>query len=252
MVSSLPRTIAVTLLSWLAVAAPASAAEALVAVAANFSAIAAELASGFESGSDHRLVLTSGSTGKLYAQIINGAPYDLFLAADRARPAKLASDGLTSDGPITYARGRLGVWIRGAVVPAGAEVPVDRLTGLRRVALANPSLAPYGSAAMDVIDHLAVRDTLTGRLAYGENVAQAFAMVASGAADGGIVAWSLIVEGGKTGQSWPVPGDWHRPIEQDAVLLRHGAENPAARAFYDFLGSAAGRGIIENSGYLLP
>jgi len=240
------------LLSWIALAAPASAAEALVAVAANFSAIAAELASDFESESGHRLVLTSGSTGKLYAQIINGAPYDLFLAADQARPAKLAGNGHISEGPVTYARGRLGVWIRDAEVPPGPEVPIDRLTGLRRVALANPSLAPYGVAALDVIDHLALRETLAGRLAFGENVAQAFAMVASGAADGGIVAWSLIADGGKAEESWPVPEAWHRSIDQDAVLLRHGADNPAARAFFFYLRSASGQTIIENSGYLLP
>jgi molybdate transport system substrate-binding protein len=249
MLSSIRRTLAALLA--LTCPLPATAEEALVAVAANFAGTATELASRFEAESGHGLVITSGSTGKLYAQIVNGAPYDLFLAADKARPRKLRTDGLTGAGPVTYARGQLGIWIRDRTDPDEGGY-TGSLTELRRIALANPALAPYGEAAMDVIDRLAIRHKLAGRLAFGENVGQAFAMVASGAADGGILSWSLILDAGTESQSWLVPADWHRPIEQDAVLLRSGEDNPAARAFFEYLTSEAGRAIIEQNGYLLP
>ena len=245
-----PRRIYTALLTTtLIFATPARGAEALVAVAANFTAIAEILAAGFETGSGHRLVLTSGSTGKLYAQIVNGAPYDVFLAADRERPAKLAAAGVTEGSPVTYARGRLGIWIPGH--PLSTD-PIRQLAGLRRIALANPALAPYGAAAVDVLERAQRSGTLNDRLAYGENVAQAYAMVASGAAEAGIVAWSTLIDGGKSKQSWQVPPDWHRPIDQDAVLLRHGAGNPAANAFFSYLSSPAARIVIEESGYLPP
>ena len=228
----------------------ATAAEALVAVAANFRATAEALATAFESGSDHELIIISGSTGKLYTQIVSGAPFDVFLAADSERPEKLHAAGGSVGAPRTYASGRLGIWIRGE--PASGQTHVDRLTDLRRIALANPSLAPYGSAALAVIDRLAIRDALEGRLAFGENVAQAYALVAAGAAEGGLIAWSLLKDGGKTAESWPVPTTWHAPIDQDAVLLRHGATNSAAVAFYDYLYSGTARTLIHERGYALP
>ncbi len=247
--NSLPRALTFLLFATFPFATQARAAEALVAVAANFVAIAETLAGDFEKGTGHRLVLTSGSTGKLYAQIVNGAPYDLFLAADRLRPERLADAGLTAAGPITYARGRLGIWI-----PAhtGAADPIEKLSGLRRIALANPALAPYGAAAMEVIERVHPPGIPNDRLAFGENVAQAYAMVASGAADAGVVAWSTLVDAGKDGQSWQVPADWHGPIEQDAVLLRRSADNPAAQAFFAYLTSAAARALIDDGGYLPP
>ena len=163
--------------------APAAGKEkALVAVAANFKSIAESLATEFQATSGHEVVLVSGSTGKLYTQITNGAPFHIFLAADSERPARLYAEGISLGPPRTYATGRLGIWIRDS---ASGENHSERLADLRRVALANPSLAPYGSAAMDVVDQLALRDRLEGRLAYGENVAQAYALVAAGAADGG-------------------------------------------------------------------
>lgn len=241
------RFVAVLLAMTTVIAAPARAAEALVAVAANFVAIAETLVQDFETDSGHRLVLTSGSTGKLYAQIVNGAPYDLFLAADRERPAKLTDAGLTEGDPATYARGRLGIWIPGQIA-----VPSPALTDLNRVALANPALAPYGVAAMDVLHRLDPAQALKGRLVYGENVAQAYAMVASGAAQAGVVAWSTLMDAGAAAESWQVPADWHQPIDQDAVLLSRGAGNEAARAFFVYLFSPAARTVIESRGYLTP
>ena len=227
-----------------------AAAKALVAVAANFKNTADVLAARFEATSGHEVVLVSGATGKLYTQIRNGAPFDLFLAADTERPQLLASSGDSPAAPRTYASGRLGLWVRGA--HPNPDDPAGSLTGLRRVAIANPSLAPYGVAAMAVIDQLALREHMEGRLAYGENVAQAYALIAAGAAEGGLIAWSLLNEGGRSAESWPVPTAWHPAIDQDAVLLNHGAENPAAVAFFDYLYSPAAREIIRERGYVVP
>lgn len=229
----------------------AAAGEALIAVAANFAAPAAQLKAAFEADQDFRLVLSTGSTGKLYAQIRHGAPYDAFLAADTVRPAILEEEGLAVSGSrFSYARGRLGIWIQGSSGDIDNH-PV-RLAGLKRVALANPRLAPYGVAAMNVLDHLGVRAQLADRLVLGENVAQAYAMVASGAAQGGLLGWSLILAGGAEEQSWQVPESWHLPVEQEAVLLNHGQHNTAAIAFLDYLRSAPGRDIIRTLGYSVP
>ena len=161
-----------------------------------------------------------------------------------------ARSGDSPKAPRTYASGRLGIWVRGA--HPNPEDPAESLTDLRRIAIANPSLAPYGVAAMAVIDQLALRELMEGRLAYGENVAQAYALIAAGAAEGGLIAWSLLSEGGRSAETWPVPTAWHPPIDQDAVLLNHGADNPAAVAFFDYLYSPAARDIIRERGYVVP
>ncbi len=241
------RRLLPALLALLAIQCSAARADqALIAVAANFKATAEALVAEFEASSDHELIIVSGSTGKLYTQIVNGAPYDVFLAADSERPMKLHEAGASVHPPRTYASGQIGIWIRGS---SASDQHTDRLIDLRRIALANPSLAPYGAAAIEVIDRLTIRDKLADRLAYGENVAQAYALVAAGAAEGGLIAWSLLSDGGKIGESWRVPTDWHAPIDQDAVLLPHGAENPAAIAFYDYLYSADARALIQSRGY---
>ena len=242
------RQLLPALLACLLFQSPSAVADkALIAVAANFKATAEHLAAEFQMRSGHELVLISGSTGKLFTQITNGAPFHVFLAADRERPERLHAAGNTTSPPRTYASGQLGIWIRGKSAADGQHAA--RLIGLRRVALANPSLAPYGSAAMEVIDHLAGRDQLDGRLAYGENVAQAYALVASGAAEAGLLAWSLLQDGGRTAESWRVPQAWHTPIDQDAVLLRASAGNEAAAAFFEYLFSPAARALIESRGY---
>lgn len=229
----------------------AGAAEALIAVAANFAAPAAELKTAFEAAYDHRLVLTSGSTGKLYAQIRNGAPFDVFLAADTARPARLEEETAAVAGSrFTYARGRIGIWIPGAT--GDTRNHPTRISSLNRVALANPALAPYGAAAINVLDHLSIHAELGCRLAMGENVAQAYAMVASGAAQGGLVAWSMILAGDTASESWLVPESWHQSVDQDAVLLMHGRSNDAAMAFLQYLRSPTARTFIQSLGYSVP
>ena len=246
------RCLSPALLALLLLFAPAAqAGKALVAVAANFKTTAEVLAADFEAASGHELVLISGSTGKLFTQISNGAPFDVFLAADALRPLKVAQAGGSVLPPKTYASGRLGIWIRGAQ-PDASMPPTDRLITLRRVALANPKLAPYGAAAIEVIAELGIEPELRDRLAFGENVAQAYALIAAGAAEGGLIAWSLLMDGGRLAESWPVPTDWHSPIDQDAVLLNHGAGNPAAQGFFEYLDSPAAREVIRARGYVLP
>ncbi|MGD8833142.1 MAG: molybdate ABC transporter substrate-binding protein [Pseudomonadales bacterium] len=231
----------------LLVPVPGAAAEALLAVAANFTPVAVTLKGRFESHSAHTIAIASGSTGKLYAQIVNGAPYDAFLAADRRRPALLEEQGIGVPGSrFTYAIGRLGIWIPGSEEP---QHNPERLGSLRRVAIANPQLAPYGAAAEQVIARLGLAGTLQGRIAVGENVAQAYAMVASGAADGGLVAWSHLLAGGKVGEAWRVPAAWHEPIAQDALLLDNGAGNAAARDFLAYLQTEDALAVIRAAGY---
>lgn len=227
--------------------------EALIAVAANFVPAAIELAQDFETQTDHRLELAAGSTGKLYAQIVHGAPFDILLAADQARPIRLEEEHLAVHGTrFTYASGQLALWVPGAVHPA--EIMMDEgkarilLDNAKRLAIANPELAPYGSAAVEVLRHLSGEAIPADRIVKGENVAQAYAMVASGAADAGLVALSHLRARGDDGW-WPVPAHWHGSIDQDAVLLIHGKSNPAAKAFLDYLKSDDARVRIVELGF---
>lgn len=229
----------------------ARAGEALVAVATNFLTTAQTLAADFEATTDHRITLASGATGTLFAQIRRGAPFDLFLAADHDRPAQLAAEGL-AEPPVIYATGTLTLW----------SADPDRITGPdsltetppRRFAIANPDLAPYGAAAQDAIAALGWSETLEGRIVRGENVGQAFAMIATGNAEVGLIATSALhmPRTGPRGSHWPVPPGTHRPIQQAAVLTPRGAANPAARAFLDHLTSPKAAALIAASGYLAP
>jgi len=226
--------------------------EATVAVAANFAPVLEELRLRFESSSPHVLRIVSGSTGKLYAQIVNGAPFDLFLAADVERPRLLEESGYGVAGSrFTYATGRLAAW------SADAELIGDDLAStlgqqrLRRLAIANPALAPYGAAAREVIDALGMSGPLDGRLVMGENVTQAFTLAATGNADIGIVALStvLLSRGRRPGGYLEIPISLHGPIRQDALVLAHGRANEAALAFVRFLKTDAVREEIAAFGY---
>lgn len=236
---------------WLLAAAPARAEEALVAVAANFADPAERLAESFEGETGHRIRLATGSTGRLYAQIVQGAPFDVFLAADRARPARLVEEGLAVPETLrTYAVGRLALWSR----EDGPASPLERLRAgdYRRLALASPDLAPYGAAAMQSLERLGVLETARERLVFGENVSQAYAFVATGNADLGLVALAQVrrPEASEVeGEFETVPMDWHAPIRQDAVLLRHGAENAAALAWLDYLAGPEAQAILAAYGY---
>ncbi|MDZ7767931.1 MAG: molybdate ABC transporter substrate-binding protein [Woeseiaceae bacterium] len=197
--------------------------------------------------SGRRIDITTGATGKLYAQITNGAPFDALLAADVERPERLAASGAGLAGTVfIYARGRLALWsaVPGAIPAAGDRYL--RALDYRRLAVANPDLAPYGLAARQVLQSLAVWDAVQARIVTGENVGQAHAMVATGNADAGLVALAdvLRLPDERSGSYWLVPAHLHEPIEQAAVLLRHGEDNPAAREFLDYLQTPEARTMI--------
>jgi len=241
-------TIAVLLLLCLLIAPSAQAERIRVAVASNFAGAAQRVAETFEQASGHTIELVAGSTGKHYAQIVNGAPFDVLLAADRARPERLEQDGHAVPGSrVTYALGRLVLWSPDAErVDAAGEVL--RRGDYRHLALANPRLAPYGQAARETLGHMGLLQVLEERLVYGENVGQAFAFVESGAAELGFVALSQVRQYGD-GSTWIVPDVYHGAIEQQAVLLR---DSVAATEFLDFLTGDAGVRIIVEAGYGAP
>ncbi len=222
-----------------------------VAAASNSRGVLQELAQRFEENTGHEPVLIFGSTGKHYAQIVNGAPFDVFLAADAERPQKLEAAGLTVEGTrFTYALGRLVLWSTddGLVDPDGQILAT---AGFRRLAIASPGLAPYGRAAMEAIDKLGHRERVEGKLVMGENVGQAFQFVVSGNAELGLVAWSQLQQGDRPiqGSSWRVPESLHSPIEQQAVQLRSGE---AAESFLVFLRSEKAFEILRAYGYGVP
>ncbi|HMA12404.1 MAG TPA: molybdate ABC transporter substrate-binding protein [Steroidobacteraceae bacterium] len=230
-------------------ALPAYADQAQVAVASNFAAPMKILATQFQRATGHMLVLSTGATGKFYAQIKNGAPFDVLLAADDEVPARLEREG-AGNGRFTYAIGRLVLWSpqSGLIDGTSAVLTQNRF---RRLAVANPKLAPYGAAAGEVLARLGLADAVHGKLVIGENIAQTYQFVASGNADLGFVALSQVMQddNSASGSAWIVPNDLHAPIRQDAVLLNHGANNAAARALLDYLKSPPARAVIKRYGY---
>ena len=249
---TLQRTLALTLVLALSPGI-AAAEEAQLAVAANFAAPAKQLAQRFAQQTGHKLAISAGSTGKFYAQIRNGAPFDVLLSADEDTPRRLERERLAVAGSrFTYAVGKLVLWSpREGVVDGKGEVL--RQGAFKRLAIANPKLAPYGAAAQQAMEKLGVWSALQDRLVQGENIAQTFQFVASGNAELGFVAWSQIAEGGAPrGSHWLVPPELHTPLRQDAVLLAHGAGNAAARQFVAFLRDPATRELIRGFGYDLP
>jgi molybdate transport system substrate-binding protein len=221
--------------------------DALVAVAANFTATAEELAELFESETGHTLQLSFGSTGQLYAQISQGAPFAAFLAADGERPRRAIAQGFAvEDTAFTYAVGRLALYSPTLDVSVGATALDLPFT---HIAVADPQTAPYGAAAVEVMEALGVAERLSEKSVTGENIAQTLQFVESGNAELGFVAASQVV--GRQYQ-WLVPADLHAPIIQDAVLLTAGEGNAAAIAFLDFLRSPQAVSIIEAAGYSVP
>lgn len=230
-----------------ALSARAGADEALVAVSANFTRTAEALAEAYEAESGHTITISSGSTGQLYARIVQGAPYDAFLSADAERPALLIENGQAVAGSrFTYAVGRLALWSADPdrIGPDGATA----LAGdFRFLAIANPRTAPYGAAAMEALGALGLAETVSDRLVTGGDIGAAYAFIASGNAELGFIALSQLPDG--QGSAWFVPDDLHAPLAQDAVLLTRGADNPAATGFLAFLRSDEARAIIEAAGY---
>jgi molybdate transport system substrate-binding protein len=230
---------------------PPRAAEIRVAVASNFAETIREITRRFEAETGHQVVLTFGSTGKHFAQIVNGAPFDVFLAADARRPQLLEKEGVAVPGSrFTYAVGRIVLWspTPGYVDPEGEVLETG---DFRHLALANPKLAPYGRAARQVLEANGLWRDLEGRAVRGENIGQTYQFIGSGNAELGFVAWSQVLRSGAppAGSWWEVPRDLYTPIEQQAVLL---IEDAGARAFLDFIRSEAAVEIIRTHGYDSP
>lgn len=224
-----------------------------VAVAANFAGPAQKIAAEFEKQTGHKAIIATGSTGKFYAQIVNGAPFDILLAADDETPAKLEKEGHAVAGKrFTYATGKLVLWsAMPAIIDDKAEVL--KRGGFNHLAIANPKVAPYGAAAMETMKALGVYDALQSKLVMGENIAQTHQFVATGNALLGFVALSQVLKDGKIeGSYWSVPEKLYTPIRQDAALLGKGKDNKAATAFLDFLKTnKAAKDIILSYGYSL-
>ena len=243
--------LSVSVLLAAAVASPVLADEVQVAVAANFTAPMQKIAADFEKDTGHKAVLSFGSTGKFYAQIRNGAPFEVFLAADDETPAKLEKEGLAVGGSrFTYAIGQLALWSakpgyvddRGEVLKTGT---------FQHLAIASPRLAPYGAAAVEALNKMGLLARVEGRFVQGENIAQTYQFVSTGNAELGFVALSQVYADGrlKVGSAWIVPASLHGPIRQDAEVLSTGKDNPAAAALVKYLKSDKARAVIKSYGY---
>ncbi len=228
----------------------ACAEEALVAVATNFVTTLETLLPEFEAANHHEVRIAGGSTGKLYAQILRGAPFDAFLAADQERPQRLEATGHALPGSrFTYARGRLALWSRDTQAIMGDGIAALSGAEFRKLAIANPRTAPYGAAAKEALEALGLLESLATRLVMGENVGQAYAFVATGSAELGLVALSGVLSHNPAGSRWDVPSDLHAPIRQDAVLLVRGESNPVARELFAYLRSPEVKKRISALGY---
>ncbi len=240
---------AILLAGWL-VPAGGAAEVAMVAVATNFAEVMERVEADFERDSPHAITITTGSTGQLFAQISNGAPFDLLLAADQARPERLEAEGLAVPGTrFSYALGHLSLWSADPSAIGAHGVATLRAGAFRRLALANPELAPYGAAARQVLDRLGLYQELSERIVLGENVGQTYAMVASGNAELGFVARSSVLGASGGGSRWDVPPTLHEPIRQDVVLLARAEDNSAARDLLAYLRRPETRAVIRGFGY---
>ncbi len=231
----------------------ASAAEVQVAVAANFAAPIRAIAKDFEKDTGHKLIAAYGATGQFYTQIKNGAPFEVFLSADDTTPAKLEKEGDAAPGSrFTYAIGTLVLWsAQDGYVDAQGDVLKNGQ--YKHLSIANPNAAPYGLAATQVLDKLGLTATVKPRLVEGQNITQALQFVSSGNAELGFVALSQVYKDGKitSGSAWIVPADMHEPIRQDALILKKGESNPAAKALVDYLKGPKAAEVIKSYGYRL-
>lgn len=225
--------------------------EVQVAVAANFTAPMKLIAADFEKETGHKAVLTFGATGKFYAQITNGAPFEVFLAADDETPARLEKEGAAVNGSrFTYATGKLVLWsAQPGVVDTQGEVL--KKGDFKKIAIAAPKLAPYGAAAVETMSKLGLQAVLEPKLVQGESIGQTFSFVSTGNAELGFIALSQVYDGGKikSGSAWIVPESLHSPIRQDAVLLAKAKDNKAAVQLMAFLKTEKARAVIRSFGY---
>lgn len=227
--------------------------EVQVAVAANFTAPIQAIATDFEKDTGHKLVASFGATGQFYTQIKNGAPFEVFLAADDTTPAKLESENETVKGSrFTYAVGTLALWSakEGYVDDKGQVLKDGKF---QHLSIANPKAAPYGLAATQTLDKLGLTDSTKSKIVEGQSIAQAYQFVQTGNAELGFVALSQVFKDGKLtgGSAWIVPANLHEPIKQDAVILNKGKDNAAAKALMDYLKGPKAAAIIKSYGYQL-
>lgn len=242
-------------------ALPCSAESVRVAVATNFAEPVAAIAAGFKAISGHDVVISTGATGALYAQIKAGAPFDMLLAADAERPAAMEREGLGVAGTrFTYAVGTLALWSADSQRIRGNGKAALLAADWRALAMADPALAPYGAAAKQALTKLGLWDRVQGKLVFGKNIGQTHALVATGNAELGFVALSALMTRrgdralGKVGtlskgSAWVVPAALHDPINQDAILLTSAAGNGPARDFLAYLRSAEARQVGASFGY---
>ena len=236
-----------TLLAGLLLTTGAQAETVNVAVAANFTRVAGQLAPLFKAETGHEVIYSFGATGQLYTQISQGAPFEVFLSADGTRPAQAVTEGFGVEGTVfTYAIGSLALYSTSLDLTDGKAVL--GAGDFDKIAIADPATAPYGRAAQEAIKALGLTAAITPKLVTGENITQTLQFVESGNAELGFVAASQVI--GRPGV-WIVPADLHEPIRQDAVLLRTGEANPAATAFVDFLKGGKAVAVIEASGYIV-
>ncbi|MGN8357195.1 molybdate ABC transporter substrate-binding protein [Pseudomonas sp. SMN11] len=225
--------------------------EVQVAVAANFTAPIQAIAKDFEKDTGHKLVAAYGATGQFYAQIKNGAPFEVFLAADDSTPKKLEEEKeIVSGSRFTYATGTLALWsAKPGYVDAKGEVL--KKNQFQHLSIANPKAAPYGLAATQVLDKLKLTEATKAKIVEGQNITQAYQFVSTGNAELGFVALSQIYKDGKVenGSAWIVPANLHEPILQDAVILNKGKDNPAAKALVDYLKGPKAAAVIKSYGY---
>lgn len=236
--------------------AAAQAGEVTVAVAANFTAPMQKIAQAFEHDTGHKAQLAFGATGKFYAQIKNGAPFAVLLAADDETPARLEKEGLAVVGTrFTYATGRLALWSKQPhlVDDKGEVLRSNNFSklGIHKIAMADPKLAPYGVAAMEVINKMGVQANVAPTLVQGESIGQTYQFVSTENAQLGFVALSQISLNGRItqGSAWVVPQSMHTPLKQDVVLLNHGKDNAAAHALLKYLQGDKAKNIIRAYGY---
>jgi len=228
----------------------ANAGQTYVAVAANFTPVAKEIADTFQKETGHRAILSFGSTGKLFTQIIHGAPFEVFLSADQKHTGLVVEKGFaTPENNFTYATGHL-------VLYSADERLIDnnarvlKAASFRKIATANPKTSPYGKAAHEVLKNLNLLNSLQSKIVRGDNIAQTYQFVATGNAELGFVALSQIIQHDE-GSRWIIPTDLYAPLKQDALLLKRSGNNGAAMAFYAFLKNSAATAIIERYGYTL-
>ena len=247
----MPKSFVLTLL-FVAYATSLRAEQALVAVAANFSAPMQQIALAFQKDTGHQLRLSFGATGGFYAQIKNGGPFDVFLSADQLTPQKIEAEGLgVPQTRFTYATGQLVLWSKqdGLVDDKGQ---VLRSKNIQRIALANPKLAPYGAAALEAMTQLGLLDELKPKLVQGDNIAQTYQFVSTQNAQLGFVALSQVFADGKitSGSGWVLPSSLYKPILQDAILLKNGKDNSAAKALMLYIKGDKAKEMMKRFGYL--